>query len=62
VAAAEAAPGDGAVHEFWTQVKREYAHDEFIRDDTQEGYGIGVLYLDRATPGNPSGPRQKMCR
>jgi predicted O-methyltransferase YrrM len=60
VAAAEAAPGDGAVHGFWTQVKRGYAHDEFIRDTAQEGYGIGVLYLDRATSGNPSDPRQKI--
>jgi len=60
IAAAAAAPGDGAVHEFWTQVKRGYAHDEFIRDSAQEGYGIGVLYLDRATAGDPSDPRQKM--
>jgi cephalosporin hydroxylase len=62
VASAAAAPGDGAVHEFWTQVKRHYAHDEFIRDAAQQGYGIGVLYLDResATPADPTGARQKM--
>jgi hypothetical protein len=43
-------------------VKRHYAHDEFIRDAAQQGYGIGVLYLDResATPADPTGARQKM--
>lgn len=62
VASAAAAPGDGAVHEFWTQVKRHYAHDEFIRDTAQQGYGIGVLYLDResATAAEPSSAHQKM--
>jgi predicted O-methyltransferase YrrM len=36
-----------AVHEFWKQLRQSYAHDEFIRDPAQEGYGIGVVYLDR---------------
>jgi predicted O-methyltransferase YrrM len=36
-----------AVHTFWEEVRRRYAHEELIRDRDQEGYGIGVLYLDR---------------
>ena len=47
LAAAATAPGDGAVHEFWGRVKRDYAHEEYVDDPAQEGYGIGVLYLDR---------------
>jgi cephalosporin hydroxylase len=46
LAVGEAAPGE-AVHQFWTEVKQQYAHDEFIHAVDQEGYGIGVLYLDR---------------
>lgn len=36
---------DGAVHGFWQEIKRSYAHEEFIKDAKQEGYGIGVLHL-----------------
>jgi len=38
---------DWAVHRFWKELKREYDHDEFIHDPMQEGYGIGVVYLER---------------
>jgi predicted O-methyltransferase YrrM len=44
-------PTDGAVHRFWMEVRERYAHDEFIHDAAQEGYGIGVLHLG-ATAGN----------
>lgn len=47
IEAAAAAPGDGAVHRFWNEVRGRYAHDAFIGDPEQEGYGIGVLYLDQ---------------
>jgi hypothetical protein len=43
----------GVVHGFWEQVKRRYAHDEFIHDAAQEGYGIGVLYLAHQLPNEP---------
>lgn len=35
------------VHGFWNEVRTRYAHEELIRDRAQQGYGIGVLYLDR---------------
>jgi predicted O-methyltransferase YrrM len=54
VASAAAAPGDGAVREFWEEVRQRYDHAEFINDTAQEGYGIGVLYLGRPVPG-PAG-------
>lgn len=47
-ASAELSADDGAVHRFWQEVKPAYAHDEFIHDSAQEGYGIGVLYLGGA--------------
>jgi predicted O-methyltransferase YrrM len=53
IAAADASPDDKAVRGFWEQVKRRFAHQEFIRDRDQAGYGIGVLYPDRAV-GGPS--------
>jgi cephalosporin hydroxylase len=56
VASAAAAPGDGAVREFWEEVRQRYAHDEFIHDTAQEGYGIGVLYLGRPFPGPADQP------
>jgi predicted O-methyltransferase YrrM len=39
---------DGATRRFWQEVRREYAHEEFIHDVEQEGYGIGVLYIGAA--------------
>ena len=32
------------VSRFWSEVKREYSHEEFIENKDQIGYGIGVLY------------------
>lgn len=49
IEAAATAPGDPGVHGFWEQVRRRYAHEEFIRDPDQAGYGIGVLHLGRGT-------------
>ena len=46
-----AAGVDWAVHRLWQEVSVRYAHDEFVRDPAQEGYGIGVLYLDRPGAG-----------
>lgn len=33
------------VHDFWTEVRDSYRHDEFILDPAQECYGIGVIHL-----------------
>jgi predicted O-methyltransferase YrrM len=46
---AQALADDAAVRGFWEQVKQRFAHDEFLRDPDQAGYGIGVLYLDCET-------------
>jgi hypothetical protein len=46
MAATGASGPDWAVHDFWKQMVRTHAHDEFVHDATQEGYGIGVVYLD----------------
>lgn len=36
----------GGVPQFWREVKGRYRHTELIKDPSQGGYGIGVLYVD----------------
>lgn len=36
----------GGVPEFWQEIKPRYRHEEFVKDWSQGGLGIGVLYVD----------------
>jgi predicted O-methyltransferase YrrM len=51
IEAAEASPDDRAVYGFWELIRGRFAHEELLQDRDQAGYGIGVLYLDRAVDG-----------
>jgi hypothetical protein len=35
----------GGVPEFWNQIKAKYEHLEIVRDWSQGGFGIGVLFV-----------------
>lgn len=36
----------GGVPQFWRETKSQYRHREIIKDLSQGGYGIGILYVD----------------
>lgn len=36
----------GGVPGFWLEARTRYRHAEFVKDQSQGGYGIGVLYID----------------
>jgi predicted O-methyltransferase YrrM len=36
---------DAQVYRFWTEIKDQYRHEEFIADSNQGGYGLGLIYL-----------------
>lgn len=36
----------GEVHRFWDEIKTRYRHLELIKDTNQDGFGIGVVFLD----------------
>ena len=36
----------GGVPRFWREVRSGFRHCEFVKDPSQGGYGIGVLYVD----------------
>lgn len=38
----------GEVYQFWDQIKKLYSHLELIKDSNQDGFGIGILFLDTA--------------
>ena len=39
-------PSDvGGVPRYWSEIKKQHRHDEFVEDWKQGGFGIGVLYL-----------------
>ena len=35
----------GEVNKFWNEVKKGYKNEEIIQNNSQEGFGIGVLYV-----------------
>ncbi len=35
----------GGVPAFWKEVKNKYAHEEYVKDPNQTGFGIGILFL-----------------
>jgi len=35
----------GEVHKFWNEVKEKYEHLEIVKDRSQDGAGIGVLFV-----------------
>lgn len=35
----------GGVHIFWTEIKKQFVHHEFIDNHYQNGFGIGVIIL-----------------
>src|SRR5439155_8391645 len=43
----QSAPFSGDVPIFWNELKRVVRTSEFIENPHQEGYGIGVAYIDR---------------
>lgn len=42
---------DCKVHDLWLELRRQYGHEEFVRDWDQGCYGIGVVFLDRPLAG-----------
>jgi predicted O-methyltransferase YrrM len=38
----------GGVPQFWNQIKHDFEHTEFVKDWKQNGFGIGVLHVQRA--------------
>jgi predicted O-methyltransferase YrrM len=36
----------GEVYRYWAELKARYRTDELIQDPEQDGFGIGVVYVD----------------
>jgi len=36
---------DAQVYKLWPEIKKLYAHEEYIDSSTQDGYGIGVIHI-----------------
>jgi predicted O-methyltransferase YrrM len=39
----------GEVYRFWAEVKMKYSHTECIDNPDQDGFGIGILFLDASS-------------
>ncbi len=36
----------GEVYQYWAELKARYRNEELVRDPEQDGFGIGVVYVD----------------